>query len=295
MAPHDKSAGTIQIIVALIGLIGTVTVAYIGYRQNRDNTLDILHATQTAYASQNGQPLPPTNTEVVSGTSPTATVESTLTTTPTGTLPPTLELTSTPTPIISASCMSANIWHYTFTDAIPTDGCWRDVPHFFPLDDGIRMSWNTPLNSGEQQRGFYSLVGDTADIQFVVNLSAFNSQKLSGAGNKQPNISFGITEGSPFNDYNGIYVYFYSAKPGAGSNKVQIVRNSVVYFDGSANLGDNQTIRLKVENGTLTVYINGVNHFQGTAGFTKNAFYFGYRLFEETELNVSMTKLEMKP
>ncbi len=272
-----------KIILAVIGLISAIGVAYLGYRQVTDPLRISANLTQTAI----------TNNPIVSPTQ-------TDTTIPTEIIVPTLEpsvaptpeiiLTPTPQPLISPECLFAEIWDYTPRKTIPTDGCWK-VKEFIPTTNGIQMGIITVPNSGEQQRGFYVLLKGDADLQFIIKINAFESQTISPDKTKRSNIAFGIVEGSPFNYYNGIYVYYYASKAEAGRYDIQLTKEQDVSYNGALNTDREQKIRFLLQGNRLTVYIDDVAKNIYTLTFDQNAFYFGYRLFENTELSASVSNL----
>lgn len=275
-----------QITLAIIGLIGTLTVAYLGYRQIMDPMRLSTIGTQTAEAKL--ALVPPTNTSL-----PIPTETTTPTLEPTREAAPTITFTPTSVPLIAANCLSFDIWHYTPPKLIPTDGCWIE-PNFAPMNNGVQIARVTEPNSGEQQRGFYTLLSGNADIQFVVRINNFESQKFSQNKTRNSNLAFGIVDGSPFNYFNGIYVYYYASKPEVGRFDVQIAKEQDVSYNSALDVGRDQTIRFRVEGKLLTVYIDGVAKAQYTLT-RQNAFYFGYRLFEQTDLNASLTELAITP
>jgi len=273
-----------QIILAIIGLISTLTVAYLGYRQIIDPIRMTTRSTQTAEANLASIPSTPTD-NIVPTLEPSATITAEA-------LQPTFTFTPTATPVIAANCLSSDTWYYTPPKLIPTDGCWLE-PNFAPVNNGIQIGRVTELNSGEQQRGFYTVLAGNADIQFVVKINKFESLKTSTDKTRISNLAFGIVEGSPFNYFNGIYVYYYGSKPDVGRFESQVTKEQDVAYNGALNSGRTQTIRFRIEGKSLTVYVDGVAVETYTLTFKQNAFYFGYRLFEQTDLNASMSDISI--
>lgn len=190
--------------------------------------------------------------------------------------------------------MPSEIWDYTPRKTIPTDGCWK-IKEFVPTDNGAQIGIITVPGSGEQQRGFYALVNGDTDIQFTVKISAFEAQTVSSDKTKRPNITFGIVEGSPFNYNNGIYVYYYASKPEVARYDMQLTKEQDVAFNSALTVDREQTIRFKIQGKRLTVYIDGIAINAYTLTFNQNAFYFGYRLFESTDLSASISNLTFTP
>jgi len=276
-----------QIILAVIGLISALGVAYLGYLQVVKPIQISTSATQTADA----------NKLFVSSTNTPITIA-------TGTLIPILAPSTTNTeevllaptlqPLITSACLFSEIWDYTPRKTIPTDECWR-IKEFTPINNGTQIGVITVPGSGEQQRGFYALLKGDADIQFTVKISTFESQKVSPDKTKRSNLAFGIVEGSPFNYYNGIYVYYYASKPEVSTYEAQVTKEQDVAYNGSLSVDREQKIRFLIQGKRLTVYIDGTARNAYTLTFDQNAFYFGYRLFENTDLSSSISGLTFAP
>ena len=281
---QDSNNSKTQIILAVIGLISTLGVAYLGYLQ---------------VVAKNNQPSAtplsniiafPTNTPGIISTetlAPTATPGNTATT----------EVLSSPTPqpLISFNCLYSEKWFYTPRLAEPTDqGCWK-VDYFIPSENGVEMARTTPFDSGEQQRGFYTLLSGDVDVQFTIKIHALEEQTISTDLTKVSNIALGIVEGSSFN-YNGIYLYYYASKPGAGHYKSQVAKEQSTSYNGILDIERQQKIRFLVKGSRLTIYIDDVPVGKSyTLTFKQNAFYFGYRLLGNSDLSVSVSNLSFTP
>jgi len=277
-----------QITLAVIGLVSALGVAYLGYRQATDPQRFSASLTATAVANQ-----------VL------ALATNTLTIIPTDTLIPTSEpsatattevvFTPTPQPLISSTCLFSGIWDYTPRKTIPTDGCWK-VKEFTPINNGIQIGIITGPGIGEeQQRGFYALVNSDADIRFTVKISAFEAQKVSSDKTKRSNLALGIVEGSPFHYANGVYVYYYASKPEISTYEVQVAKEQDVAYNGTASVDREQKVRFLIQGKRLTVYIDDIARKAYTLTFNQNALYFGYRLFENTDLSASISDLTFTP
>ena len=271
-----------KILIAVISLVSTFIVAYFGYRQVVD-------------AGKNNQPAP-INTISVSSTN-TPSIILTEVIPPTFTPSATTEVLLTPTPqlLITPECLFAKIWFYFPRKTEPTDkGCWK-ITEFTPTENGIEIAKITTFDSGEQQRGFYTLLSRDADVQFTVKMHALGEQTISPNLTEVSNLAFGIVEGSSFN-YSGIYLYYYASKPGAGTYRSQVTREQSPSYNGVLDIEREQKIRFLIQGNRLTVYIDEIPVGRSyTLDFKQNAFYFGYRLLENTELSVSVSKLSFAP
>jgi hypothetical protein len=283
----NQNGNQIQIIFAVIGLVSALGVAYLGYRQATDPQRFSVSLTTTAAANQ--VPAPATNTLAIIPTDnliPTSEPSATATTE--------VVFTPTPQPLISSTCLFSDIWDYTPRKTIPTDGCWK-VKEFTPVNNGVQMGIITVPGSGEQQRGFYALLNGDADVQFAVRINTFESQTISPDKTKRSNLALGIVEGSPFNYYNGIYIYYYASKPEASAYEAQVTKEQDVAYNEILSVDREQKIRFLIQGKRLTVYIDGTAINAYTLTFNQNAFYFGYRLFENTDLSSAISDLTFIP
>ena len=291
MPPKQSTSGTsdgnkTQIIVAVISLIGTLGVAYFGYLQVMAPQRLATNVTQTAEARSTT--IPTTNASV-------PTLNPTDTVTPTKELiaSPTTPIISSPTPqpLITTNCLFSSIWNYYPRLVEPTDaGCWK-VPDFTPATNSVEMARITGLGAGEQQRGFYALLNGATDIRFTVKIHALDEQTISSDLTKVSNIAFGIVEGSSFN-YSGVYLFYYASKPGSGRYKSQITREQSPTYTGSLDIEREQSIRFLMQGNRLSVYIDDIPVGRPyILTYKQNAFYFGYRLLDNTELSTSISNL----
>lgn len=297
MPPKQSTSGTsdgnkTQIIVAVISLIGTLSVAYFGYLQVLSPQQLAIKATQTAEAKPTT--IPPTNTSA-----PTLDATDTLTVPASTevTASPTAEIISSPTPqpLITPNCIFSSLWTYYPRLTEPTDtGCWK-VPDFTPTTNGAEMARITSLDAGEQQRGFYALLNGATEVRFTLKIHALDEQSISPDLTKVSNIAFGIVEGSSFN-YSGVYLFYYASKPGSGRYKLQVTREQSPTYTGSLDIEKAQSIRFLIQGNRLSVYIDDIPVGKPyTLTYSQNAFYFGYRLLDNTELSTSISNLSFGP
>ena len=208
----------------------------------------------------------------------------------------TLESITESTPVIQADCISSKIWSYYPLTEIATDGCWVfENREFSPQENGVLITKQTGSNSGEQQRGFYMWLEKDVDIEFTIMLEEFESSAQSTGYTDKSNLTFGIVEGDPFKYYNGIYLYFYAAKPGSSRYDFQLTREQDVSYSGAIDQNREQNIRFSLRGSRLTVYINGIARDTFTVTFKQPAFYFGFRLLEKSDLAAVVSSLVVKP
>ncbi len=109
------------------------------------------------------------------------------------------------------------------------------------------------------------------------------------------NIAMGIVEGSSFN-YSGIYLYYYASKPGIRRYQSQVAQEQAVSYTGSLDGEKEQKIRFLIQGHRLTVYVDDIPANRSyTLTFKQNAFYFGYRLLDNTDLSATISNLSFMP
>jgi hypothetical protein len=272
----DNSQVKIAVITGIVAIITVMTTAIFG-----PAILKIMDRTAVPVtATTSNTPAPPL---VPPG--PTETQASTYI--PTATSPVALE----PTPLMIPNCIPSEIWTFFPRKAIPTDGCWF-VDEFVPNDNEIQIGITTPQGAGEQQRGFYTRLDGNADIQFTLKIEKFET---FGDNTFRPNIAFGIVEGSPFEYYNGIYLYYYASKPNIERYVYTIAQEQNVFYNGALDIQQEQIVKFSIRGKKLTVSIDDIGKNEFTLNFNKNAFYFGYHLPENTNLLVTISKFSITP
>jgi hypothetical protein len=296
-----------QIIIAVIGLIGTIITAYFGLRTIRDPIEISIHATQTAEARPSPTSLPvtplPTSTATLALTS-TSTSTSTLLPSATATV-----LTNTPsatiTPafsLIQANCLVAGSqgWTYypNFSNVEPVNGCWKLTDIFPSGDNALQLERVTLQGSGEQQRGIYLAVNQDADILFNVKLNRFATSANKTSNLKMvSNMAFGITSSDSSFSYYGVYLYYYAANLPAVRSLVQVVReDESVDYNSALDFGRDQPVKFTLRGNTLRIYVGDLDQpiSTTTLSFPKRAFYIGYRLLEKSELNATISDFSLQ-
>jgi hypothetical protein len=277
------------VIVAVLAIAG---MAYaLGVRPPESATATPA-VTQTLFALAPATATPtPTLTAI-------ATLAATASSTPSPTATATNTATPTATPVFAADCLPAGSSGWTYYPPNPrfepVAGCWK-LDDFLPRADGLSIQRVTVANSGEQQRGLYLRLGSQVDLAFTVRVDQFRAP-AGGASTFTPNLAFGVTEAGSRFTYNGIYLYYYALETGTFSTRLQVIReNGGVAYSSALDLAQEQRVRFSLSDNTLRLYVDDLE--QPVATFTlratPRAFYLGYRLGSNAELNATLSNFTL--
>lgn len=275
------------VIVAVLAIVG-LTYALGG--RTPESATPTPAATQTLVALA---PATPT---------PTLTATATLVAMAASTVPPTATdtntATPTATPVFAADCLPAGSSGWTYYPPSPrfepVAGCWK-LDDFLPQADGLSIQRVTVADSGEQQRGLYLRLGSQVDVAFTVRVDQFRAP-AGGASAFTPNLAFGVTEAGSRFTYNGVYLYYYALEAGAFSTRLQVIReNGGVAYSSALDITQEQSVRFSLSGNTLRLYVDDLEQPVATLTLraTPRAFYLGYRLGSNAELNATLSNFTL--
>ncbi|MEK6751148.1 MAG: hypothetical protein AABZ00_02690 [Chloroflexota bacterium] len=173
--PNPKNKTNIAIIVALIGLAGTIGAALIGaYGKGNSAALSPTPVTVTAIVFTETNAPTPVLADAVSPDAPTSTPIP-------GTDTPVPTFTSTSIPIVAigqdwiAGCISS-LWR-PYPSNVPTvergDGCWREPVHAFSAENGD-LDFLSERGSGPAEiYGLFAPLPESGTVTFTVRLRDF--------------------------------------------------------------------------------------------------------------------------
>lgn len=265
----------------------TTSVAEEGIANNmarQPETTDTLQAPTATLLPTN---LPPTAIIIATDLPPTPTDLPT----PTA-LPPTAEPSPTNTPVVASllNCFTVDTWLPIDLKQPENNGCWDlSAWGFFAANGTLSIS---PFPTVNQTRGvYYPLSGNTV-IQFTLQLSEFRKQNSGTA-----QLQFGIMQNNPFDRFTGGFFTFEQRSAGAAT-PVRLSYN--ISGQNPKIISDvdkpfSQTVKLVVEANYLTISLDGEPVSDPMPlTFSNRAFWIGYVLPANAQLNVTITDLSIQ-
>ncbi|CAG1014828.1 hypothetical protein ANAEL_05092 [Anaerolineales bacterium] len=226
------------IIIAIIGMIGSVLVAYFAFRGNTAPIELAINATQTAEAKQNLSKA--TLTTIVSTNTPTIS--------PTATLQ-----TSTPTLLpeydFSTNCINASIWIPSPNSSKFTrdNNCWDLSSIGIAAQEG--KLFFAIQNSAEQRGAIYTPIPKEGTISFNVRIDTFISGQTNG------NLAFGVSTADNWLS-KGKFVFFRATNSGYyivyGGEVAEVGKITIDAYE----TGSDVLVTYEFKNLVFDIYVN---------------------------------------
>lgn len=266
LSSKDKSA----IIIAIVGVIGTITVAYFGFRGNIAPTQISIYATQTA-ESHKEQAIA-TSTE----TPTTVHLESALLATTESTPTPTTPVSLSSQQDFSSDCISADIW--SLSSSTPPreleNNCLDLSANGFKAFDeklSLRIDTDRPKASA-----IYMQPPQTGTIKLNVKIDKFSAGENS-------NLVVGV--GTVDNWlYSGDFLFYRITD----SKIFMVFGESVIDYGENTvnryNLGSNDTLEFRFNGLDFDIYVNSIRVADDLELPNSPVFWIAYRLTENSSL-----------
>lgn len=290
---HKKSSSSSEkgnsqwgtIIVAVIGLLGTLATVYFGFLSNTRPLEIAIYTTQTAEANLRVSPSAVVHTPSVSLV--TATPLQTVT------------MTTVPDSVISEygfdnNCISINSWTPYKGEVYPIEnGCWK------LLDLGFYVQNSTLLiavenNKSGFQHGIYTSIPLNARIDFKIQV-----EKVETLFDQPAKITFGVIQSDPLDLESGKYLTyqfngisqpdFLSIKLGDSPDFGQFIADKL-YIGGSQN-----RVSILLDGLNLQVFLDG-NQIGDmlTIPFENRSFWIGFNIPMGSELFAKISEFAIQ-
>ena len=286
-----SSKDTTTVLIAIIGLLGTLATVYFGFLGNIAPVKETIKATQTAEARL--VPLVP----ALDTFTPSPQIAVIPTSTENISLAPTNTLESKKD--FGTSCIYSGVWTPYKGEAYQKDdkGCWQLLGFGFYAQDG-ELLLSVENNDFATQKGIYATIPQKARIEFDIQVN-----KIETPSDQKASISFGIIQASPVDPTNGKYlVYDFIGKSQQPDLLNIILRESSE--KGTSDTVESNKLRISAGHNQVVMVIDGVRfqlYIDGnpvgdtiTLSFNERCFWIGYSLPANSKLFASISNFSIQ-
>jgi len=264
--PRLTSQNMTTIIIAVIGVVGTVAVAYFAFREKTAPIELAIITTQTAEAKQ---------TLLSNAFIPTVSVS-------TPDIPPTEILptsTFSPEQGFSTNCINSTDWTPSPKSSLFSNenNCWDLSSNGIAVQDG--KLFFAIQNSVEQRGAIYTPIPKEGTISFNVRIDTFLSGQTNG------NLAFGV--GTVDNWLSkGKFVFFRATDSGYyivyGGEITEVGKNTIDAY----KIGSDIVVTYEFKNLVFDIYVDNIKIVSDIpiSASRPQVFWIGYRLFPNSKL-----------
>lgn len=265
--PRLTSQNITTIIIAVIGMVGTVSVAYFAFREKTAPIELAISTTQTAEAKQ----------ALLSNTL-VPTISASIPTIPPTEILPTFTSTFLPEQSFSTNCINATDWtpspkSSSFSNE---NNCWDLSSNGIAARDG--KLFFAIQNSAEQRGAIYTSIPKEGTISFNVRIDTFVSGQTNG------NLAFGVGTADNWLS-KGKFVFFRATDSGYyivyGGEITEVGKNTIDAY----NIGSDVVVAYEFKNLVFDIYVNNTKVVADIpVSSSPQVFWIGYRLPPNSKL-----------